>query len=176
MPGKRERLQHQANDRLDAGGRSRTRLPPVPPVKVDLPPVKLGTEFFNPDNGLGELSTVAPSAPTFFEHGWRTCVRKGRGNCSEDGQSLSPDHQGLTGSHNCCARRFRGLPLADAPRITGAWGILQRCPHFAKLCPRKCPLICVERGKLLRTLPNDRNMVFIGEKKKAGRYWNVTAL
>ena len=39
---------------------------PVPPVKVDVPPVKLGTEFFNNDNGLGQLSTVAPSAPTFF--------------------------------------------------------------------------------------------------------------
>jgi len=57
---------HPANIPPNVTGRSRHRLPPVPPVKNDLPPVVLGADLFNGDNDLQAIFWFAPNAPNFF--------------------------------------------------------------------------------------------------------------
>lgn len=66
--------------------------------------------------------------------------------------------------------RCEYLSLGAAALALGASWLFPVCPQFLKYCPQKCPLMPPERGKLMRTLPNDRNRVFIGKKKKVGRY------
>lgn len=131
MPGQRERLQHQANDRLDPGALSRTRLPPVPSVKCDLPPVKLGAEFINSGKQLGWLSTVAPSAPSFFEHRWRF----GAANCNKKTTSGPMLRHGLdrgTSLHWALPCRVRGGQF-ETRWLTVARGAVRRCDAYRNI-------------------------------------------
>lgn len=52
---------------MNAFGLARKDLPPLPPLKNDLPPRSTGADFFNGDNGLHAFPRFAPTAPTKFE-------------------------------------------------------------------------------------------------------------
>lgn len=86
----------------------RNQLPPLPPLKTGLPPVRVGAEFSKGDNDLPAFFQFAPTAPTEKDRELEGCRAKG---------TPRPD-----------LVRVDSAALADKLRPI-AWGVIHPGPH-----------------------------------------------